>query len=133
MIDPQDGEFSLRRQCERLGINRSSLYYPPVAESEENLRLMRLLDEPYTRTPYYGVLRMTAWLRHLGHEVNPKRVRRLLRRMGLAAVYPKPATSKPNPEQAGYPYLLRGLTIDHCDHYGAPMSPMSGWHQGSFT
>jgi putative transposase len=116
MIDPQDGEFSLRRQCELLGINRSSLYYPPVAESEENLRLMRLLDEQYTRTPYYGVLRMTAWLRHLGHEVNPKRVRRLLRLMGLEAVYPKPTTSKPNPEHAVYPYLLRGLTIDHCDH-----------------
>lgn len=60
MIDPHDGEFSLRRQCGLLGLNRSSLYYPSVGESEDNLRLMRLLDEQYTRTPYYGVLKMTA-------------------------------------------------------------------------
>jgi len=115
MIDPQDGELSLRGRCGLLGINRSSLYYQPAGESEENLRLMRLLDEQYTRTPYYGVLRMAAWLRSLGHEVNPKRVRRLLRTMGLEAVYQRPATSKPNPEHEVYPYLLRGLTIDHCD------------------
>ena len=84
MINSQDSEFSLRRQCDchgasrlamtlLLGINRSSLYYQPAGESAENLRLMRLLDEQYTRTPYYGVLRMAAWLRSLGHEVNPKR------------------------------------------------------------
>jgi putative transposase len=115
MIDPQDSEFSLRRQCGLLGINRSSLYYPPAGESEDNLRLMRLLDEQYTRTPYYGVLRMTAWLRHLGQAVNPKRVRRLLRMMGLEAVYQKPVTSQPNPEHEVYPYLLRGLVIDHGD------------------
>ena len=115
MIDPQDGEFSLRRQCGLLGINRSSLYYPPAGESEENLHLMRLLDEQYTRTPSYGVLRMTAWLRHLGYAVNPKRVRRLLRTLGLEAVYPKPVTSQPNPAHEVYPYLLRGLVIDHCD------------------
>jgi putative transposase len=116
MIDRPDGEFSLRRQCGLLGLNRSSLYYRPATESEENLRLMRLLDEQYTRTPYYGVLRMTAWLRHLGYEVNPKRVRRLLRLMGLEAVYQKPVTSQPNPEHEIYPYRLRGLAIDHCDH-----------------
>jgi putative transposase len=66
LIDPPDGEFSRRRQCGLVGINRSSRYYPPAGESEENLRLMRRLDEQYTRTPYYGVLRMTAWLRRLG-------------------------------------------------------------------
>jgi putative transposase len=116
MIDPQDGELSLRRQCGLVGINRSSLYYSPVGESEENLRLRRLLDEQYTRTPYYGVLRMTAWLRRLGYEVNPKRVRRLLRTMGLETVYQKPTTRRPNPDHEVYPDLLRGLTIDHCDH-----------------
>ena len=68
---------------------------------------MRLLDERYTRTPCYGVLRMAAYLRSLGHEVNPKRVRRLLRTMGLEAVYQKPDTSRPNPEHLVYPYLLR--------------------------
>ena len=76
---------------------------------------MRLLDEQYTRTPCYGVLKMEAYLRNLGYEVNPKRVRRLLRLMGLEAVYQKPNTSKPNPEHKVYPYLLRGLVIDRCD------------------
>jgi len=107
--------FSLRQQCELLSINRSSLYYQPAGESKENLALMRLLDEQYTRTPFYGVPRMTAYLRHLEHDVNPKRVRRLLRTMGLMAVYQKPNTSKPNPEHKVYPYLLRGLVIDRCD------------------
>jgi putative transposase len=94
--------FSLRQQCELLGLNRSGLYYRPTAESDENLALMRLLDEQYTRTPCYGVLRMAAYLRSLGHEVNPKRVRRLLRTMGLEAVYQKPGTSQPNPEHKIY-------------------------------
>ena len=76
---------------------------------------MRLLDEQYTRTPYYGVLRMVAYLRSLGHEVNPKRVRRLLRTMGLEAVYQKPNTSQSNPQHRIYPYLLRGLSIERCD------------------
>lgn len=115
MLDRQDGLFSIRRQCELLSLNRSSLYYRPMGESEENLGLMRLLDEQYTRTPCYGVLKMEAYLRSLGYEVNIKRVRRLLRTMGLEAIYQKPNTSKPNPEHKVYPYLLRGLVIDHCD------------------
>jgi putative transposase len=76
---------------------------------------MRLLDEQYTRTPWYGVLKMEAYLRRLGYMANTKRVRRLLRTMGLEAVYQKPNTSKPNPEHKVYPYLLRGLVIDRCD------------------
>ena len=96
-------------------MNRSGLRYRPAGESAENLALMRLLDERYTRTPCYGVLRMAACLRSLGHEVNPKRVRRLLRTMGLEAVCQKPNTSQPNPEHKTYPYLLRGLSIDRCD------------------
>lgn len=115
LLEPKDGLFSVRRQCALLGLNRSSLYYEPVGESQENLDLMRLLDEQYTRTPYYGVLKMEAYLRSLGHDVNSKRVRRLLRKMGLEAIYQKPNTSKPNPEHKVYPYLLRGLVIDHCD------------------
>ena len=110
-----DGAFSVRRQCALLGLNRSGLNYRPTAESAENLALMRLLDEQYTRTPCYGVLRMAAYLRSQGHAVNPKRVRRLLRTMGLEAVYQKPDTSRPNPEHKVYPYLLRGLPIDRCD------------------
>lgn len=115
MIDPQDGLFSLRRQCELLGLNRSSLYYRPKGESEENLVLMSLLDRQYTRTPCYGVLKMTVYLRNLGYQVNAKRVRRLLRIMGLEAVYQKPNTSQPNPEHKVYPYLLRGMVIERCD------------------
>lgn len=107
--------FSLRQQCGLLGLNRSGLYYQPAGESVENLALMRLLDEQYTRTPCYGVLRMAAYLQSLGHGVNPKRVRRLLRTMGLEAVYQRPNTSQPNPQHKTYPYLLRGLPIDRCD------------------
>jgi len=115
LVEPHAPTFSLRQQCGLLGLNRSSLYYQPVAESEENLSLMRLLDEQYTRTPCYGVLRMAAYLRSLGHDVNVKRVRRLLRTMGLDAVYQKPNTSQPNPAHSVYPYLLRGLSIERCD------------------
>jgi putative transposase len=114
-VDAQDQAFSIRRQCGLLSLNRSTLYYQAAGESEENLALMRLLDEQYTRTPCYGVLKMEVYLRSLGHTVNPKRVRRLLRTMGLEAVYRKPNTSKPNPEHKVYPYLLRGLVIDRCD------------------
>lgn len=115
LVDPHDPTFSLRQQCGLLGLNRSSLYYRPLGENAENLGLMRLLDEQYTRTPYYGVLRMVAYLRSLGHPVNVKRVRRLLRTMSLDAVYQKPNMSQPNPAHTVYPYLLRGLSIERCD------------------
>ena len=98
-----------------MGLNRSGLYYRPAGEGDENLALMRLLDEPYTRTPCYGVMRMTAYWRSLGHAANPKRVRRLLRTMGLEAVYQRPRTSQPDAGHKTYPYLLRGLPIDRCD------------------
>ena len=112
LLDPGDPDLSLRRQCELLGVPRASWYYRPVGESEENLELMRLLDEQYTRTPCYGVERMSAWLRRDGWEVNPKRVRRLLRKMGLEAIYPKPRLSQPGEGHTLYPYLLRGLKIE---------------------
>jgi putative transposase len=105
--------LSLRRQCELLGLNRSSLYYEPAGESAENLHLIRLLDEQYLRTPYYGWPRMTAYLRREGYAVNGKRVRRLMRKMGLQAISPKPKTSKAAAERKIYPYLLRGLEILH--------------------
>lgn len=111
-IDEHHATLSVRRQCDLLEINRSSLYYTPVEESEYNLLLMRELDEQYTKTPFYGVRRMTIHLRKLGHEVNPKRTRRLLRMMGLEAVYPKPNLSKSNPDHKIFPYLLKGLSID---------------------
>src|SRR5215469_9897304 len=94
------------------GISRAGLYYTPVPESEENLKLMRLLDEQYTRTPFYGVRRMTYWLTEQGYGVNVKRVRRLLRQMGLEAIYPKPRLSQPATGHRIYPYRLRGLKIE---------------------
>jgi putative transposase len=112
LVDRDHAEFSVRRQCELLGVNRSGLYYEPVGESEENLRLMRLLDEQYTRVPFYGSRRMTEWLATQGYEVNRKRVSRLMELMGIEAVYPKPKLSQPGEGHKVYPYLLRGLTVD---------------------
>lgn len=86
-------EISVSRQCELLGLARSTLYYTARGESEENEKLMRLIDEQYTRTPFYGSRRMTAHLRREGYQVNRKRVSRLMRVMGLEAIYPKPNLS----------------------------------------
>jgi putative transposase len=99
------------QQCRLAGLARSGLYYKPRGETEENQQLMRLLDEEYTRHPFRGVWSMCVYLRKRGHAVNPKRIRRLLRKMGLEAIYPKPHVSKPAPGFQIYPYLLRGLPI----------------------
>jgi putative transposase len=111
MIEPTHSELSIRRQCELIGLNRSTFYYQPAMESSLNLRLMRLIDEQYTKTPFYGYPKMTAHLRRLGQRVNPKRVRRLMRKMGLQAVYAKPRTTVAAKSHKVYPYLLRGLAI----------------------
>jgi putative transposase len=102
----------LRRQCELLGLNRSSLYYEAATETKENLELMRLLDEQYTRWPFYGSRRLTAWLNRAGYVVNRKRVQRLLRLMGLEAIYPKPRRSVVGRGHKIYPYLLRDVAIE---------------------
>jgi putative transposase len=107
-----DNAISIRRQCKLLDLTRSTLYYSNQPENEENLALMRLIDKQYTAMPYYGVRRMTASLRQSGYAVNPKRVRRLMRLMGLEAIYPKPNTSQANRSHVVYPYLLKGLKID---------------------
>jgi putative transposase len=107
--------LSITQQCELLNLARSSYYYEPEGESEENLLLMRLLDEQYTRTPFYGTRKMTAWLETQGYGVNRKRVTRLLRTMGLEAIYPKPRTSMPGTLEQRYPYLLRGMRIERCN------------------
>ena len=104
--------ISLSRQCELVGLPRSSFYDEPRPESAENLELLRLLDEQYTRTPFYGVRRMTARLRMKGYAVNHQRVHRLLRRLGLQALAPGPHTSQPRPQQHIYPYLLRGVKVE---------------------
>jgi putative transposase len=105
----------VRRQCALLGLSRSSLYYEPAAETAENLRLMRLLDEEYTKHPFYGSRRLTAWLSAQGEEVNRKRVRRLLRVMGLEALYPKPKLSAAGRGHRIYPYLLRDVKVERPD------------------
>ena len=105
----------MSRQCELLGLSRSSYYYGPAAETPENLRLMRLIDQEYMRHPFLGSRRMAAYLRGEGHPVNRKRVRRLMAVMGLEAVYPKPRLSKPNPGHRVYPYLLRGVAVERPD------------------
>ena len=114
-MDRDHEELSVRRQCELLGVNRSSLFYEPMGESEQNLRLMRLLDEQYTRAPFYGSRRMTEWLITQGYEVNRKRISRLMEVMGIEAVYPKPKLSQPGEGHKIYPYLLRGVTVDRPD------------------
>jgi putative transposase len=111
MIELNNPSLSVRRQCELIGLNRSTLYYRQAKESELNLRLMRLIDEEYTRRPFYGRPRLTAYLRRLGYEINPKRVRRLMQRMGLEAIYPRPRTTVASASHKKYPYLLRELEI----------------------
>lgn len=107
--------MSVRRQCELLGLNRSSLYYEAAPESTENLRLMRLLDEEYTAHPFLGSRRLTKWLGEQGEEVNRKRVQRLLRLMGLEAIYPKPKLSLAGRGHRIFPYLLRNVSIERVD------------------
>ena len=109
MIERSHPRISIRRQCVLLRLNRSSLDYPPTQETEENLWLMRLIDQQYTRTPFYGSRRVTNWLEREGHRVNRKRVQRLMRRMGLEAIYPRPRLSMAGPEHKVYPCLLRGM------------------------
>ena len=111
LVERDHEEISVRRQCQLLGVNRSGLYYEPLGESEENLTLMRLLDEQYTRTPFYGSRKMVEWLGTQGLRVNRKRVSRLMELMGIEAVYPKPKLSQPGEGHRVYPYLLRGLEV----------------------
>ena len=110
-MEPGHAEISVRRQCDLLGVNRSGLYCQPVGESEENLMLMRLIDEEYTRHPFYGSRRMAAWLCGQGNEVNRKRAARLMKGMGIEALYPKPKLSQPGEGHKIHPYLLKGVEV----------------------
>lgn len=119
LIDEDSPTLSVRRQCELLGLGRSTLYYEAVSETEANLCLMRLIDEQYLATPFYGSRRMTVWLKHAGHAVNRKRVQRLMQLMGLEAIYPKPRLSQANKEHRKFPYLLRGLSVNRVNQVWA--------------
>ena len=108
--------LSLSRQCEVLSISRSSLYYKPKGESAETLALMRRIDELFLRYPFYGSRQMVRHLWRDGIRVGRHRVRRLMRLMGLQAVYRAPRTSQPHPEHRIYPHHLKGLAIERPDH-----------------
>lgn len=111
MVESAHKQLSIKKQCQLLSINRSSWYYEPTGESPLNLKLMRLIDEQYLLTPYYGSRQMARWLRRQGHNVGRHRVRRLMALMGLHAIYQEPRTSQPHPHHRIYPYLLRNLAV----------------------
>ncbi len=119
LVDPSGSALPVTRQCELIGLVRSSYYYEPSGESEYIKSLMKLIDELYTKHPSLGSPKMTRILRNMGHVVNHKRIERLMRVMGLAAVYPKPRTSIPDDEARKYPYLLSGLAVERPDQVWA--------------
>jgi putative transposase len=108
----RESDLPVTRQCELLNLNRSTVYYQPKPVSEEDLKLMRRIDEMYLKRPFYGSRRIRDWLQDEGITVNRKRVQRLMQQMSLVAIYPKKRTSKPGKGHKIYPYLLRNLTID---------------------
>ncbi len=112
LIDRKDNQLSLARQCALLDISRASLYYQRTLPTFEDLELMALMDRQYLKTPFYGSRRMKAWLRGQGCLAGRKKVRRLMRLMGLEAIYRRPNTSKSTPEHRVFPYLLKGVEIN---------------------
>jgi putative transposase len=112
LVDRDDGELSIRRQCTLLSVARSGFYRPPIPANDDEMALMRRLDELFTAWPFLGSRRIAVMLRGEGFSINRKRVQRLMRRMGIAALGPKPRTTKPAPGHRIYPYLLRNMTID---------------------
>jgi putative transposase len=115
LIEAGHPQLSARRQGELLGLARSSLYYQPAGETAENLRLMRLIDQEYTAHPFLGSRRLAKWLLEQGEAVNRKRVQRLMRLMGLEAIYPKPKLSAAGRGHRVYPYLLRDVKVERPD------------------
>ena len=113
-VKRENTSLSMTRQCSLLNIHRSGLYYKPVGETQYNLELMRMIDEQHMKRPWYGVPRMTTWLREdMGHIVNHKRIERLYKLLGISAIGPKPNTSKPGKNHKIYPYLLKKLKVKH--------------------
>jgi putative transposase len=112
LIGPAHPQISVMRQCELLDLARSSLYYQPVPTSPDELHLMKLIDQAYTLRPFYGIRKMTEYLQTHGEVVNHKRVARLMRQMGIEAIYPRPRTTVPADNVRRYPYLLKEVTIN---------------------
>ena len=115
MVDRASSELSVSRQSVLLGVSRGSVYYPPRGESDFNLKLMRVMDEQYLSAPWYGSRQMARALRRMGYGVGRKRVRRLMRVMGLRSLAPGPNTSRRSPAHPVYPYRLRDLSIERPD------------------
>ena len=114
MIETNNPKISLRQQCSLVGLSRATYYWQPAAESELNLKLMRMIDQEYTRTPFYGSRKITVRLnQQLLEKVNRKRVVRLMREMGLQAIYPHKKSSNPDPQHKKYPYLLCNIKVSH--------------------
>ncbi len=111
LVEPDNPEISKTRQCKLLGISRSSLYYEPKGFSEKDLRIMKAIDEQYLKTPYYGRRKMYKALKRQGFRVGEKKVRKLMRHMGLVAIAPGPHTSRKKKGHKIYPYLLRDMTV----------------------
>ncbi len=116
MVDPTHARLSIVRQCRLVSVARSSFYYEGTGENPLNLRLMRVIDEQFLETPFYGSRQMTRWLRRQGDTVSRKRVRRLMRLLGVHAIFPRPRTSQAHPAHRVYPYLLRDLQITRPNH-----------------
>jgi len=119
MVDREQPELSVRRQCELVQVSRSGFYYEPEPTDPEELALMRRVDELHLKHPFYGSRKLSDALRKEGREANRKRIQRLMRVMGLEAIAPKPKTSEPHPEHVTYPYLLRGLVISRVNQVWA--------------
>lgn len=115
-INKQDEHVPIATQADLLGISRASVYYQPAPIDPEDLRLMHKIDEIYTELPYYGIRRMTAELTNQGYAVNHKHIARLMRKMGIEAIYPKPNLSKNTNQHPVYPYLLKGVVANHPNH-----------------
>ncbi len=112
MVEPTNKKIGIANQCRVLSINRSTFYYKKKPVKPENLDLMRQIDQQYLEHPSFGSRSMRRFLERKGNKINRKRVQRLMRQMGIEAIYPKPRTSIPNPEHKKYPYLLRKMTIN---------------------
>jgi len=119
MIEPQSSVLSISTQCEMLSVSKSSFYYVPAGESDENLAIMRMLDEQYFSTPFYGALRLTAILILSGYKVNIKRVRRLMKLVNWQTIYREPRTTISEKTHYKFPYLLKGLKIEKCNQVWA--------------
>jgi len=112
LVEPMNEILSIGDQCEALGLQRSTFYYEPAMESQENLLLMRVIDEIYLKHPFFGYRRMSVWLQNMGYNVNRKRILRLMKLMGIEAIYPKKSLSASKEGAKKYPYLLKDVVIE---------------------